>query len=155
MMFIRLLITVAVGAATLAVPAGAAASEPDWMPGPRQTVTSGLAPAAAVEPTMYPPAEKVIYSALGVRGQRCETGTLCLDVWDPTRNTYKVFILRKCTTRALHDFHSTNVPEFINHQTPGTVARFLGRGSNVLVSSTAPSHTTSIDWGPVWYIDVC
>src|SRR6185436_8371131 len=52
-------------------------------------------------------------------------------------------------------FHSTNVPEFINHQTPGTVARFLGRSSNVLVSSTAPSHTTSIDWGPVWYIDVC
>jgi len=25
----------------------------------------------------------------------------------------------------------------------------------VLVSSTAPSHTTPIDWGPIWYIDVC
>ena len=25
----------------------------------------------------------------------------------------------------------------------------------VLVSTTAPRHTTSIDRGPVWYIDVC
>jgi hypothetical protein len=150
-----LLITVALAAAALAVPAGAAASEPALTPAPHQTATSGPAPAAAVEPTMYPPAEKVIFSASGVRGQRCETGTLCVDVWDPTRNTYKVFILRKCATRALHDFHNTNTPEFINHQTPGTVTRFLGRGGGVLVRSTAPSHTTRIDWGPVWYIDVC
>ena len=102
-----------------------------------------------------PPAEKVFYNLNGVRGQRCETGTLCLDVWIASRGTWKVFILRKCATRALHNFNNTGNEEFINHQTPHTVTRFLGRGGDVIVSSTAPSHTTAIDWGPIWYIDVC
>ena len=148
-----LVVTVALAAAALAVPTSAAAAAP----APMQSATSGPPVlAAAVEPTMSPPAEKVLYSPLGVRSQRCETGTLCVDVWDPTRNTYKVFILRKCATRTLHDFHNADrTPEFINHQTPQTVTRFLGRGGNVLVSSTAPSYTTKIDWGPIWYIDVC
>lgn len=110
---------------------------------------------AAVEPTMYPPAEKVKYLDNGVRGHRCETGTLCVDAWDPTRNTYKVFIMRKCVTRSLHHFSSTGLPEFVNHQTPHTVTRFLRRDGSVGVSSTAPSYVTSIDWGPIWYIDVC
>jgi hypothetical protein len=155
MTFRRLVIAVALAAATLAVPTGAEASEPASLPGLRQAVTSGPAAAAAVEPTMYPPAEKVLYSLDGVQGQRCETGTLCLDVWVASRGTWKVFILRKCVTRALHNFDNAGNEEFINHQTPGTVTRFLGRGGNVIVRSTAPSHTTPIDWGPIWYIDVC
>src|SRR5688572_5985376 len=128
MMFRRLLITVALAVATLAVPTGAAASEPALSPGRQQAVTSGPAAAAAVEPTMYPPAEKVFYNLDGVGGQRCETGTLCLDVWVASRGTWKVFVLRKCVTRALHNFNNTGNEEFINHQTPHTVTRFLGRG---------------------------
>ena len=155
-MFRRLLITVALAAATLAVPTGAAASEPALLPTPQQAVMSGPAVAAVVpEPRMSPPAEKVYWSVSGVHDRRCETGTLCLDVWDRTRSTWKVFILRECVTRTLHNFNNTGNEEFINHQTPHTVTRFLGRGGNVLVSSTAPSHTTPIDWGPIWYIDVC
>jgi hypothetical protein len=155
MMCRRLLVTVALATATLAVPTGAAASGPALSPEPQRAVTSGQAVAAAVEPTMSPPAEKVYWSVSGVHDRRCETGTLCLDVWDRTRSTWKVFILRKCVTRALHNFNNTGNEEFINHQTPHTVTRFLGRGGNVIVSSTAPSHTTPIDWGPIWYIDVC
>lgn len=144
-------------AITLATMTPAAAEPTAGGPAARAASTTAAETrvAAAVEPTMFPPAERVRWSAGGVRDQRCETGTLCLDVWDPTRNTYKVFILRKCATRALHDFHNTGTPEFINHQTPHTVTRFLGRGGRVLVESTAPSHTTRIDWGPIWYIDVC
>ncbi|MEV0132557.1 hypothetical protein AB0H83_29355 [Dactylosporangium sp. NPDC050688] len=151
-MLSRMLITATLAVAALAVPVSATAAQPVT-----QAATTTVAQAAAeVEPTMYPPADKVLWSLTGVRGQRCETGTLCVDVWDPTRASYKVFIMRTCTTRALHDFHAYGKQtEFINHQTPGTVTRFLGRPHDVLVQSTAPSHTTTIDWGPVWYIDVC
>jgi hypothetical protein len=148
----RLLIVATLTVAALAVPVSAAAAQP----APGNATTVGAQAAVAVEPTMYPPADKVLWSQTGVRSQRCETGTLCADVWDPTRNAFKVFIMRTCATRALHDFHDyDHLTEFINHQTPGTVTRFLGRGHNLLVKSTAPSYTTEIDWGPVWYIDVC
>jgi hypothetical protein len=152
MKFSRLLITATLAVVALAVPVSAAASQP----GLPDATTAEARAAAGVEPTMSPPAEKVLWSASGVRGQRCETGTLCVDVWDPTRSTFKVFIMRKCVTRTLHEFHQYDqLTEFINHQTPGTVTRFLGRPGNVLVQSTAPSHTTKIEWGKVWYIDVC
>ncbi|WP_327007978.1 hypothetical protein OHA72_12280 [Dactylosporangium sp. NBC_01737] len=152
-MLSRMLITITLVVAALAVPVSAASAAP---PGARATTTTETQAAVAVEPTMYPPADKVLWSTIGVRGQRCETGTLCVDVWDPTRNMFKVFIMRTCNTRAVHDFHQYDkLTEFINHQTPGTVTRFLGRPGNVLVKSTAPSYTMPIIWDKVWYIDVC
>lgn len=151
----RVLAVVAVAIAALTAVPSAATAVPRPAPEPATVVAQGTGVTAAVEPTMYPPAEKVRYLANGVNGHRCERGTLCVDAWDPTRSTYKVFILRKCVTRTLHNFHNTGLPQFVNHQTPGTVTRFLGRDGREQVTSTAPSHTTPIDWGPVWYLDVC
>lgn len=114
--------------------------------------------AAAAEPTMWPPAEKVAWHNDGVRHNNyadCVRGLLCLDVVDPTRHTYKVFYLRKCTTRALHHWTGAGYPEFINNQTRGTVTRFLDRNRRVLFTSTAYNVGIKIDWNPVWYIDVC
>ena len=62
---------------------------------------------------------------------------------------------RRNQARALHHWRGTGYPEFINNQTPGTVARFLDRNGKLLFSSTAYNVGIKIDWDPVYYIDVC
>ena len=154
----RVLAAVALVTVALTMTAGTAAATPDRA-GSEPVAQRGAAiSTAAAEPTMWPPAERVAWYNDGVRHNNsadCVRGLLCLDVVDPTRNTYKVFYLRRCTTRALHNFYGTGIPEFINNQTPGTVTRFLDRNGRVLFTSTAYNVGVKIDWTPVWYIDVC
>ena len=140
--------------------AGAAGADAPLAAVDAKTETAQVSPGqfAGVEPTMWPPAEKVAWHNDGVRHNNyadCRLGLLCLDVVDPTRHTYKVFYLRSCTVRALHHWRGTGYPEFINNQTPGTVARFLDRNGKLLFSSTAYNVGIKIDWDPVYYIDVC
>lgn len=111
--------------------------------------------AAAVSPTVSPAAEAVAYRALGVREYDCPSGRLCVDVWDPTRGTYKVFQFYRCQTHTLSAFYSTNTPEFENNQTSGTVTYFERSWGDRYLGSTAKHGPRSINWDPINYIDVC
>jgi hypothetical protein len=146
---------VAVAVVALAVSAAPSVSAADRSSAPKSVASNDARVAAAVSPSMSPAAQSVRYSAQGVRAFACPEGYLCVDVWDPTRSTYKVFFIYTCQTRRLSYFYSTNSPEFKNNQTTGTVTRFLGLTGNEISRSVAKHGTRPITWDPVWYIDVC
>lgn len=110
---------------------------------------------AAVSPSVSPAAERTTWVTGGVQNYDCPSGRLCVDVWDPTRDTYKVFQFYRCQTHSLSAFYSTAYPEFENNQTSGTVTRFLNSSWNTAVSSTAKHGPRHINWDPIYYIDVC
>lgn len=154
----RILSVVTLAAVALTMTTGAATSSLDGADLDPVAPQSARIAATTAAPTMWPPAERVAWYNDGVRHNNyadCVRGLLCLDVVDPTRHAYKVFYLRSCTTRALHNFYRTGIPEFVNNQTPGTVTRFLDRNRRVLFTSTAYNVGVKINWNPVWYIDVC
>ncbi|WP_328528952.1 hypothetical protein OG984_25670 [Nocardioides sp. NBC_00368] len=111
--------------------------------------------AAAVSPSVSPAAEAVVYRATGVREYDCPSGRLCVDVWDPTRGTYKVFQFYRCQTHSLSAFYSTNTPEFENNQTSGTNTYFERSWGDRYLRSTAKHGERSISWDPINFIDVC
>ena len=135
----RALATLAVAVVTLAVSASPAVSAPERSAAPKPVVPDGPSVSAAVSPTMSPAAQSVRYSPQGVRAFTCPNGYLCVDVWDPTRSTYKVFFIYTCQTRRLSYFHSTGLPEYKNNQTTGTVTRFLGRTGNEIIRARRTS----------------
>lgn len=111
--------------------------------------------AAATSPSVSPAAEVVTWRDGGVLNYDCPSGRLCVDVWDPTRGTYKVFQFYRCQTHSLSAFYSTAYPEFENNQSSGTVTRFLNSSWGTAVSSTAKHGPRHINWDPIYYIDVC
>ncbi|SDL22445.1 hypothetical protein SAMN05428985_111105 [Nocardioides sp. YR527] len=114
--------------------------------------------AAAVSPSVSPAAEKVIYKSRGLVDYSCPSERLCVDVWDPTRGTYKIFQFWQCQTHALTAFlESPGYPEIVNNQTQGTVTRFLNSSRAELKDerSVAKHGRRPIGWDPIYYIDVC
>ncbi|MFI8324209.1 hypothetical protein [Streptomyces sp. NPDC085529] len=109
----------------------------------------------ATAPTISPAAERVRYVADGTYS--CPTGRLCARVWDPTRNTYKVFDLYYCNTYSLSYWgNGGDGGGFKNYQTDGTVARFSNSAGTVVHTSTAPDVAPSWwGWDPIWKIKNC
>jgi hypothetical protein len=63
------------------------------------------------------------------------------------------FSYSKCGTRyQLPDL--TGSGPLNNNQTRGTVAKFYGKGGNLLFTSTAPA-TGTVNWTPVWFAVAC
>jgi hypothetical protein len=152
----RVLGGIALSVVALAASAAPAVSAPqDHQAKPTTSAAAPRVAPRAASPVMSPAANRVEYHSGGVRDISCTEGYLCVDVWDPTRSTYKVFFLYTCATRHLSYFHSTGYPEFKNNQTTGTVTRFLGQSGNLVASSRAKQGPTHINWDPVWSIDVC
>ncbi|MGH3351012.1 MAG: hypothetical protein ACRDPS_10135 [Nocardioides sp.] len=110
---------------------------------------------AAVSPTVSPAAEKTFHRGGGLQNYNCPSSRLCVDVWDPTQDTYKVFQFYKCQTHSLRAFYSTYTPEIENDQTSGTVTRFKNSSGTTIKTSTAKHGERGINWDPVYYIDVC
>jgi hypothetical protein len=113
-----------------------------------QTAQPGV---TAVTPTMWPPAERVRYWSSDSRD--CPYKRLCVDVWDPTRNDYKIFDLYACGPYRLSNWYGHGT--FTNNQTPGTVGRFLDR-NGFEVHNTGPAWSWGgVGWDPVWSIKAC
>lgn len=110
---------------------------------------------AAVSPTVSPAAERTFHQTGGIRNYACPSGRLCVDVWDPTANTYKVFQFYRCQTHALRGFYSTYTPEYENNQTTGTATYFERSAGDRYLRSTAKHAERGINWDPINYIDVC
>lgn len=110
---------------------------------------------ATVSPTVSPAAEKTFHQYGGLRYYDCPSGRLCVDVWDHTKDIYKVFQFNKCQTHSVLAFYSTYVPEFENDQASGTVTRFKNGSGSTIKTSTAKHGERSISWAPVYDIDVC
>lgn len=141
---------VATSAAAVSAPVAA-------KPKPVEPDGTRVTAAAAKSPSMSPAAQYVKYSKYGVRAFSCPDKYLCVDAWDPTRSTYKVFFIKTCATRHLSYFTSAKWPELKNNQTRGTVTRFLNKSGKEIkadrsVAKHGPRH---INWDPVWHIDVC
>jgi hypothetical protein len=127
-------------------------------------VTAPSAPAStqakvdvrATSPSISPAAERIRYVPDG-ESYSCSYGRLCARVWDPTRNTYKVFDLYACHTYSLaHWGGGGDGGGFYNNQTTGTVASFYNSAGTVVYNSTAydfaPGDWT---WDPIWKIKNC
>ncbi|MGH4000684.1 MAG: hypothetical protein ACRDTJ_24845, partial [Pseudonocardiaceae bacterium] len=111
---------------------------------------------AAVSPTVSPAAHKVVYRTSGIHGYDCKSGHLCVDVWDPTRDTYKVFDFFQCRTHALRGFYSTENPEYENQQTGASTRTYFERSRGDKYLKSDPKHgPRDINWNPINYIDVC
>lgn len=106
---------------------------------------------SAVSPTIWPPAERVRYWSSDSR--TCPYKRLCVDVWDPTRNDYKIFDLYACGPYRLSNW--LGFGNFENNQTAGTVGRFLDRNGHE-VHNTGPAWGWGgVNWDPVWSIKAC
>lgn len=110
---------------------------------------------AAVAPTVSPAAEKTFHKSGGLNNYNCPSKRLCVDVWDPTEDTYKVFQFYKCQTHSLRGFYSTGVPEIENDQIEGTVTYFERSRGDQYKKSVAKHGERDINWDPINYIDVC
>ncbi|NGN94705.1 hypothetical protein G5C66_18415 [Nocardioides sp. KC13] len=111
--------------------------------------------AAAVSPSVSPAAEVTTWRDGGVQNYDCPSGRLCVDVWDPTRGTYKVFQFYRCQTHSLSAFYSTGYPEYENNQTSGTNTYFERSWGDRYLRSTAKHGPRTINWDPINFIDVC
>lgn len=145
-LLVAMTMTIGMLAAVGSVTASAAPSS-----GPDAAAANGQAAVAAVAPTIWPPAERVRYWNAGSRD--CPYKRLCVDVWDPTRNDYKIFDLYACGPYRLSNWYGFG--NFTNNQTAGTVGRFLGRDGGE-VHNTGPAWSWGgVNWDPVWSIKAC
>jgi len=76
----------------------------------------------------------------------CDYGWLCMNV----RGT--VFKLYKC--QKWYATNWTGDGDFVNNQTPGTVARFYNQDDSVRWTSTA-YEAGRASWGPIWAVKPC
>lgn len=107
--------------------------------------------ARASAPTVSPAADFFYTSG---PGYICDPGNLCARVWDPTRNTYKVFKFYRCATYSLANWNGTG--GYANFQTGSrATATFYGASGNVLRNVPIDEQNTSYDWGPVYKIRNC
>jgi hypothetical protein len=107
--------------------------------------------AKASAPTVSPAADFFYTSG---PGYTCDPGNLCARVWDPTRNTYKVFKFYRCATYSLANWNGTG--GYANFQTGSrATATFYGATGNVLRNVPIDEQNTSYDWGPVYKIRNC
>lgn len=144
-----LLNTAAVSMLVLTASSGAEAS----IHAPGVDAQHGTRVTAAKSPTMWPPAETVKYASDGVRDISCYEGYICFDAWDPNKQKFKVFYLRKCSTRALHNFGDSGL--YKNNQTTGTVTRFLDKNGKEISRTKAKHGARPISYLKVKSIDVC
>ncbi|MFH9819745.1 hypothetical protein [Streptomyces sp. NPDC017230] len=106
----------------------------------------------ANSPGISPAAERVRY--VSGNNYSCPTGRLCARVWDPTRNTYKVFDLYYCKTYSLSYWGGRG--GFYNYQTDGTAAKFYNsRGAVVHTSIARSTANSGWNWDPIWKIKNC
>jgi hypothetical protein len=127
------------------------------------TVTAGgkdqAAPRVASQRAAVPanapsvsPSVRTIHVATG-EPYTCDTGNLCLEVWDPTTSNWKVFYLYNCRKYSLSYFNGWG--DFTDYQTGGVRSYFYGQSGNELRSFTPPQLEVPQDWGPVWSVRNC
>ncbi|MFJ9390389.1 hypothetical protein ACIRON_16305 [Nocardioides sp. NPDC101246] len=149
----KILAAAALTLAATSITAGAVAAE--GSPDAKAGGATERVGAAAVSPSVSPAAEKTFHRGGGLQNYNCPSNRLCVDVWDPTQGTYKVFQFYRCQTHALRGFYSSYTPEIENDQTTGTRSYFERSRGDRYVQSTAKHAERGINWDPINYIDVC
>ncbi|MGV9250916.1 hypothetical protein [Streptomyces sp. NPDC003697] len=111
-------------------------------PGGRQ-VAAGKVHYDGLDVTVYPAGQAGRAKAAALD---CAYGYLCVNV----RGT--VFTFYKCQTWAVSNWYGDG--DFVNNQTPGTVARFYNKDGSVRWTSTA-YQAGRATWDPIWSVRPC
>ncbi|MGW2230026.1 hypothetical protein [Streptomyces formicae] len=83
----------------------------------------------------------------------CDTGYLCLSVWDRNAVQWRVFEFTKCKTYNVQNWEGDGY--WLNMQTDGAVGRFYsGRNGSGLLFTTSGGHG-GYNWHPVNSIRPC
>ncbi|MEU6076045.1 hypothetical protein [Micromonospora sp. NPDC047074] len=149
----KALTLVAAFAALLSVSALAA-------PAARAAEPRGDVAAAAWTPSLVPfygEVEQVYRNLNGSQRQfylqYCPNGRVCLAVGEGD-GQHTVYRLYRCTERGLTNFIDAGA--IVNNQVGDAHVRLLGKNHELLgVPVPADDVKREVNWGPIWYIDVC
>ncbi|MFH8729081.1 hypothetical protein [Streptomyces termitum] len=109
-----------------------------------ETSVSPLATSPGISPSA-----PYIYAKGGLLS--CPYEALCTSTWDPTANSWKIYVLRDCVDYNLSYWNGKGA--YINNQSGGARARFFTLNGSWTAS--ADNKGTPIDWNPIWKIRPC
>jgi hypothetical protein len=109
--------------------------------------------AAAASPGISPAARRTYHAKPGTPWN-CDSGNLCVGVWDYSTGDWKAFDLYSCKEYHLSNWEDGGV--FRNEQTGNVETIFYGKDHNVIRRFRSNSvKSGDQNWSPVWHIRNC